>query len=162
MSPSKKAQADAAYERQEDQRALVKILAAAEEYALGFDVVLSLGGADRALEIVEAIARVKAAFLRVEAPVAKPEPSVAGQINIDGTIESCPQCGVPEVSWSILPLDGTTIDEQARVQCGMCACIFPISFTQYNAIVAERRRTIGESDKRVERHLHQKRVRGAG
>jgi hypothetical protein len=184
MSPSKKAQADAAYERQEDQRALVKVLAAAEEFALGFDVVLSLGGADRALAIVEAVARVKAAFLRVEAPVAKPEPgTLPGQLAIDGAVagappirelgnpmaevfdvpKQCPRCGENMLlTWGGHWTPMRVFDDKFALQCGLCGACVEATEHQYEAVVAERQRTIGESDKRVERHLHQKRVRGAG
>jgi phage terminase large subunit GpA-like protein len=82
--------------------------------------------------------------------------------------KQCPQCGEDMLlTWGghWTPMRVSDDKDWFALQCGLCGACVEASEHQYEAVVAERQRTIGESDKsdkRVERHLHQKRVRGAG
>lgn len=151
--PTKRQQADQAYERQEDQRALAQVLESAERDARG-----EYGFTNR--DLLAAVERVKANLLKVAPKTEKPEPSVVGQMNlIDGSLESCPECGAPEWQWAPMMLD---FGEEPKLQCGNCAAAFVVTFAQYNAVVAERKRTIGTSDEAMKRATRQPKVRGAG
>src|SRR6476660_2147958 len=84
MSPSKRAQADAAFNAQEDQRALVVVVAAAWSY---IEIRDELDGEkfERRTEIEDACARVQR-LIKIDTPKPKPEPGLPGQIAIDGTV----------------------------------------------------------------------------
>jgi hypothetical protein len=148
--------ADQAYARGENQRALVLVLAAATDFSIEMK---EWAGAAEIEALDAALDRVKAAFLKVDVPV-KSEPSVAGQMNLlDCSLETCPECGAPHWQWAPMTLD---FGGEPRLQCGNCAAAFVVTFTQYNAIVAERKRTIGDSDRPVIRRTIARRERGAG
>lgn len=174
MSPTKKQQADAAHERQEDQRALVVVIAA----ALGEE------RAEERARIYEAVERVKAAFLRIDAPTKSPE--LPGQLGIDGSIvgepaapvrdlgcpmaeafdvpKQCPKCGEN----MLLTYGGAWVPlargefRPCRLQCGFCAEVITVPGDAYDAVVAERKRTVGESDRKPLIAKRAPRVRGAG
>lgn len=154
--PSKRQQADAAYERAEDQRALAIVIAA----ALGEE------RSEERARIYECVERVKRAFLTVTPP-AKPEPgTLPGQLDIEGRVageparnlgapmaeafdvpKQCPGCGENMLlvwggSWT--PLHGSPY----TLQCGFCAHLHHCTQAAYEAVQAERRRTIGESDRK--------------
>lgn len=181
---SKRKEADAAYERQEDQRALVIVLAAASEHEQQY------GGNDPRL--VEAIERVKRAFLKIEPALPpKPEPGqLPGQLAIDGSVvgdsmddawgrddfgapmasafdvpEFCPKCDAEMLTtwgghWT--PMHRVSGEgEPFALQCGHCGHVVVVSERQHEAVVAERKRTIGASDK-APPPKKAPRVRGAG
>lgn len=164
--PSKKAQADAAFERQEDQRALAKVIAAA------YDFEQQYGGNDP--ELIAAIERAKRAFLSITGGpiVPRAHDVLPGQLAIDGTVagepiremgnemgnpmaeafdvpKQCPCCCdnmllVWGGSWTPL----RTLDDEYQLQCGSCGHRLTANERQYDAVVAERKRTVGASDKK--------------
>lgn len=149
--PTKKELADRAFEKQEDQRALAIVCLAAE----------GMERTEERARVTEAVARVRERFLTVT-PIAKPEPSVPGQLNLlDGSIETCPSCGAPRWQWVALALDFGVVP---KLQCGNCAASFEVTFTQYNAIVAERRQQHKHTDTVKSPVIPEKvtRTRGAG
>ena len=177
---SKRKEADAAYQRQEDQRALTLVLAAATDFSIEMK---EWAGAVEIDALDKAIDRVKASFLKVEVP--KPEPAIPGQLAIDGSVAGgpvapvrelgapmaaaydvpplCPKCGSAMLtqwggSWTPLVAGGPGY----ALQCGHCAHVIPVSERQYEAVVAERKRTIGASDRPAKIIARERRTRGAG
>lgn len=151
---------DAAFEREEDQRALVKVLAVASEAEQQY------GGNDP--ELCAAIERVKRAFLKIS-PSARPSSAeLPGQIAIDGSVagapprdlgapmaevfdvpKQCEACGENMLlvwggSWT--PLAHLHPDAPYVLQCGHCAHTIMVSERAYEAVQAERKRTVGASD----------------
>ncbi len=175
--PTKRQLADAAYERQEDQRALVVVLAAAMNVAHNLEDDDDRYDYRRELEL--AIERVKASVLRV-APVVKPDAdTLPGQINIEGGVENVRQLGAPmavafEVPATCWKCERKMLDEQGtgwtpvrtplgyQLQCGQCGASIEVREWTYDAVLAERRAAIGESDVKVSRIIAKaKRERGA-
>ena len=160
--PTKRELADRAYETQEDQRALAIVLQCADHYIGGaFNdrerLLFEIGVASKAIERVRA-------RLVITPPAPKPEPSVPGQINLlDGSVESCPKCGAGRWQWAALMLAGE-LGEEPKLQCGNCALVVVTTWTQYNAIVAERRRQHSHMDTVKSPVVPErvKRTRGAG
>jgi ribosomal protein S27AE len=149
---TKQQQADAAYERAEDQRALVLVLEAA---GLAYD--------DRDPDLEAAIERVRVRFNLVNTAPTKPEPSVAGQINLlDGSIETCPKCGAPGSKWAACRNDAD--QEVPKLQCGECGTVVNVTWRQYEGIVAQRRRDHQHTDtvRSAVKPERESRSRGAG
>jgi hypothetical protein len=157
--PSKRQQADAAYERAEDQRALALVVHLAETMALVAD-------ATPRAEYEAAIARVRSRLLSVGPIVPVTHDVLPGQLDIEGRVageparnlgapmaeafdvpKQCPGCGENMLlvwggSWT--PLHGSPY----TLQCGFCAHLHHCTQAAYEAVQAERRRTIGESDRK--------------
>lgn len=144
--PTKRELADRAYEKQEDERALKIVADVAFQYARELDEDELY---DRIMEIFAAVERVRARMLPAYVPPT-PEPGVTGvkgQINLlDGTVETCPKSGAPFHQWAPLQLQGDTVDEEAKLQCGNCSQIVVVSFAQYNRVVEGRRRDYQHMD----------------
>jgi ribosomal protein S27E len=169
---SKKKDADAAYLRDEAQRALVMVLDAA---ALAYDVL------DPDLEA--AMALVRSMFLTVTAPTKSKE--LPGQLGIDGSIvgaaekigkssfsefmleiETCPACGKHMLdgnggSWT--PLRPHPEADHA-LQCGFCGKTVLASTAQWQQVIELRRRAHAHTDTVKSPVIPEKksRSRGAG
>jgi hypothetical protein len=163
--PTKRELADAAYERQEDQRALAMVLdAAAAPLAISTD-------------LQAAINRVRARFLTVS-PVVK-SAELPGQLAIDGSVvgeprelgapmaeafdvpKQCPGCGENMLltwggSWVPMVPNGPPM-----LQCAFCAQKVVVTLEGYEAVIAERKRTVGTSDAKPF-NVTRTRTRGAG
>lgn len=174
---TKRQLADAAHERQEDQRALNVVLDAANQHMEQY--------AGNWPELRDALARVRARFLTVTPVVAKPEPgTLPGQLSIDGAVageppirelgnpmaeafdvpKQCPACGENMLlawggSWTPMKADRSG---KHPLQCGHCAVVIEVSKAAYEAVLAERRRTIGTSDAKPMKATRGARTRGAG
>jgi ribosomal protein S27E len=173
---TKKKDADAAYLRGEAQRALVKVLEAAEAMAHG-----EYGWTDTST--VAAIDVVRSTFLTVTAPAKSKE--LPGQLGIDGTIvgaaekigkssfsefmleiETCPACGKHMLdgnggSWT--PLRPHPEADHA-LQCGFCGKTVLASTAQWTQVVELRRRAHAHTDTVKSPVIPEKksRARGAG
>jgi hypothetical protein len=178
---SKRKEADAAYERVEDQRALALIVSIAEVRA--HDLEDDDDQYQYRCEIEAAIARVKANILKITTPAATPTRELPGQLAIDGSVagepvrelgapmaeafdvpKQCPACGD-----NMLLVWGGSWNPMMRgpgaapmLQCGHCAHVVEVSEAAYEAVLAERRRTVGATDKTPHRVARPKRERGAG
>lgn len=174
--PTKRELADQAYGRQEDQRALDLVLRAATDYAVaGTDYM----GADEINALDAAIERVRARFLTIS-PIVK-SAELPGQLGIDGAVvgeprelgapmaeafdvpKQCPGCGENMLlvwggSWTPLsPYPGN----RYALQCGFCSHVISVTCEGYDAVLAERKRTVGTSDAKPLR-ITRSRSRGAG
>lgn len=185
---TKRKDADAAYERQEDQRALAKVLAAATDFSVEMK---EWAGAVEIDELDRAIDRVRTNMLKIEPtflglPVRVAESAIPGQITIEGAVvgeprelgapmaevfdvpKQCPACGENMLlvwggSWT--PMTNVTRSDgsgERALQCSFCAHIEWVPAAAYEAVLAERRSTVGASDKRPVKIIPPKRTRGAG
>jgi hypothetical protein len=173
---TKKKDADAAYLRGEAQRALVKVLEAAEAMAHG-----EYGWTDTST--VAAIDVVRSTFLTVTAPAKSKE--LPGQLGIDGTIvgasekigkssfsallveiERCPECKREMLdgnggSWTpLLPIPG----RPDALQCGHCGFLVAVTESHLKQVVELRRRAHAHTDTVKSPVIPEKksRSRGAG
>lgn len=168
--PRRNKKADEAYERIEDQRALVAVLDAAHLYSINLD---DIENGQWIAEIDAAIARVMRAFVRISTadaqaslhvpPDAFDPPRDLGTPMADAfeVPARCPKCDA-EVNtvrggrWS--PLHGSPY----TVQCDACGHQVQVSQQQYEAVQAERRAAFGDSDRSLKRSHREPRTRGAG
>lgn len=140
---TKREQADAAYARQEDERAL-RLVADAAEMWLGAPWPGDPQEDDRPLrdELAVAIERVRVRYAVVNMS-AEPERSVPGQINLlSGEIETCPKCGAPDPWAAMLPIPGRA----DRLQCRLCSHIVQVTQQVYEAVIARRRQQHSHTD----------------
>lgn len=164
--------ADEAYRNAEAQRALVKVLAFADDMAHG-----EYGYVEP--EVLDAIERVRAHFLKVsEPPKVK---TLAGQIDlVDGSVEGdtgeierdiagvpvhCPGCGqnmtvVYGGNWT--PMYKSDDEDFGKLQCGTCARILTVTAAVWDRVRDLRRRTIGAADVAPVKAERRKKERGAG
>lgn len=179
---SKRAAADAAYQAQEAQRALVKVIAAATDFSVEMK---EWGGAEEIETLDRAIDTVRAHFLKIDTP-----PSLAsarelpGQLAIDGSVtgepvrelgapmaevfdvpKQCPACGENMLlvwggAWTPL-MHETEVGAPYQLQCALCSHVVQVSERAHGAVVAERRSTVGAAD-RKQKPQRERRVRGAG
>jgi hypothetical protein len=161
MSPTKKQQADAAFERTEDKRALALLLRVARRAM--HDIEDDDDQYHYHQEIEQAVQRVEVRFDLVndDAPVA-PEPSLPGQMNLlDGSIETCPKCGKADTLGTMIRLSGHT---GYWLQCGQCAHVVEVTATEYGRVAARRREQHGHTDTFKSPVIPEKqgRTRGAG
>lgn len=165
-----KAQADDAYERSEDQRALVMVVEHAEAT---FDD--EIWREDYLSRVRAAVSRVRARLLTVS--VAAPASPLAGQLTTDGgggareptklcdVPERCHACGsamMAELGTRWTPLRFVDLDA-ARLQCGECAAIIEVTEDAWFRVMDERAKIkAGDTVKSPVIPEKKGRTRGAG